>query len=140
MEPLINDNINMTESELSTERNTVTRYEKGRCSNKRWILLPLFLFPWFAGFLNAITVVVIKGVTNVIATEKEFHHNFKHPLTYVLILLAPLSIVSELLMFNHSLKYFDMSKVTPIFRGSVVINSILFGGIIYEEFFKFSTL
>jgi len=100
--------------------------------------MALFCFPWFAGFLNAVTVVLIKGVSNVIKTEHEFHHNFKHPLTYILIILAPVCLVVEVLMFNHGLKYFDMSKVIPIFRGSVVINSILCGGIIYEEFSKFS--
>lgn len=52
----------------------------------------------------------------------------------------PASLIGEVYLLNQGMKNFDMSKVTPIFRSSIVINSVLCGGIIYNEFSTFSSL
>jgi len=100
----------------------------------------MFVYPWFAGYLNAYCVTLVKSVGNIFATESETHAGFKHLLTYVIFLGLGGSLFVEVLIMNMGMKNFDMSKVTPIFRGSIVINSVLCGGIIYDEFSTFTGL
>ena len=69
--------------------------KKKKALNTWWLVVPVFVYPWFAGVLSAFAISMMKGVTNVVGTEKEFGNNFKYPLTYFLFLLAPLAAFSE---------------------------------------------
>jgi len=97
-------------------------------------MLAVFTFPWFAGFLNSYAVTLVKCITNIFGTEHEVHYNFKHFLTYVIFILAPLVLLVEVALINHGMKHFDMSKVMPINKGAVVINNVICGGVIFREF------
>jgi len=83
---------------------------------------------------------LVKSIGNIISTEKETHAGFKSPLTYFIFIALVASLVCEIFVMNAGMKNFDMSKVTPIFRGSIVINSVLSGGIIYDEFSTFKPI
>ena len=66
--------------------------------NTWWLVVPVFVYPWFAGVLSSFAISMMKGVTNVVGTESEFGQNFKYTLTYFLFLLAPLSAISEVVV------------------------------------------
>ena len=40
--------------------------------NTWWLVVPVFVYPWFAGVLSSFAISMMKGVTNVVGTESEF--------------------------------------------------------------------
>lgn len=101
------------------------------------IRVPLFLFPWASGLLSGITTSFIKGVAEM-AKSEELMTILTHPLPYICLCICGLSIVGQLYTMNNGFKYYNQLEVVPIYQSSVIINNILCGGIIFNEF-KFYT-
>jgi len=61
-------------------------------------LIPVFIYPWFAGVLSAFAISMMKGVTNIVGTESDVGFNFKYPMTYIIFMLAPTAALSEVVV------------------------------------------
>ena len=56
---------------------------------------------------------------------------------YILLLLVTISLVSQLAFMNMSLKYYDQLEIVPIYQAAIILNNVLCGGVIFQEFDKY---
>lgn len=52
--------------------------------------------------------------------------------------MAGVSLVSELYFLNMSLKCYDQMETIPLFQASIILNNVLCGGVIFQEFAKYT--
>ena len=70
-----------------------------------WRIVPKIIFPIIASLFCGLTCILTKGVSQIIITNPD-NHNFSYWFSYVVIILMPLSILTQLLLMNRAFKYF----------------------------------
>ena len=99
--------------------------------------MPLILFPWASGLLSGITTSFIKGVAEMVKGES-LVSCLTHPLLYTCLVICGFTIVGQLYTMNQGFKYYNQLEVVPIYQSSVIINNIICGGVIFNEFRLYS--
>lgn len=56
---------------------------------------------------------------------------------YILLVLVAVTLVSQLYFMNLCLKYYDQLEIVPIYQASLILNNVLAGGFIFDEFAKY---
>jgi len=100
---------------------------------KFWIRVPLILYPWASGLLSGMTTSFIKGFAESLKNHT-FYELATHPLPYICLIICSFNIVGQLYTLNTGLKYYNQLEVIPIYQSSVIINNIICGGLIFNEF------
>jgi uncharacterized membrane protein len=97
--------------------------------------IPIFCLPWTAGAISSVAATSFKSTIDIVATTLQGDvENWVDPFSYFFVLLTPTCLISETMIYNKALQRFEMAKVAPIFKGSVIINNILMGGVLWLEF------
>eukprot|EP00347_Sterkiella_histriomuscorum_P002196 403369096 len=100
---------------------------------KIWIRIPLILYPWASGLLSGMTTSFIKGVAEMMKNH-DIMELVVHPLPYICLAICGVNIIGQLYTLNTGLKYYNQLEVIPIYQSSVILNNILCGGLIFNEF------
>ena len=104
----------------------------------RWNLIPLLYLPWFAGLFCCLASTLIKSLFMIykhqLHSNKNIIARFGEPDVILLVLnICFLTFISFYLL-NKSLQYFEPIYVLPFEKVSLMINTLLWGGIILQEF------
>lgn len=93
----------------------------------------MVIFAWSSGLISCMTTSFIKVVAELFKSESP---NFilQHPLFYSCLIICFLNIFAQLYTLNQALKFYNQLEVVPIYLCSLILNSILCGGIIFDEF------
>ncbi|CAI2372812.1 unnamed protein product [Moneuplotes crassus] len=109
----------------------------------RWNLVPMLYFPWFAGLFCCLSSTMTKSWFLLLQERLLTHTNFFGKIGDVqgLVLLMNILFFTFLSFFllNKALYYFEPIYVLPFEKVSLLINNLLCGGIILDEFTKIST-
>lgn len=124
------------DDELDRIHNLEMAKAESMVNNPKWLKIPVFVFPWFAGFVSGMLALFAK-CTIMLAVHIMKSDNSKSPFTYIIFLCTPIFIISELVTLNLGLKYFDTSLVIPIFKASIVFHNTMCGGVLLQEFFHY---
>lgn len=95
--------------------------------------IPILLFPWTSGMLSTMTTLFIKCVAELFQGESILYI-ISHPMIYICLLFVVCTLVGQLYTLNTGIKYYNQLEVVPIYMSSVIINNIICGGVIYNEF------
>ncbi|CAI2372418.1 unnamed protein product [Moneuplotes crassus] len=106
------------------------------------ILIPLIFLPFYAGFTATFSNTVAKLNMNVLHDDV-FNHQDGDPKlgvykTTLLILFNFMLIYSNLFLLNKCIQYFEPIYIIPMKKVALLINNILCGGIILDEFSEFN--
>ncbi|CDW72158.1 phospholipase d [Stylonychia lemnae] len=104
---------------------------------KFWIRLPLILYPWASGLLSGMTTSFIKGVAEI-TKNHTMYELATHPLPYICLAICGFNIIGQLYTLNTGLKFYNQLEVIPIYQSSVILNNLLCGGLIFNEFQYYS--
>jgi len=107
--------------------------------NKTVVKFPMAMFPWFAGVLSGVSTLCIKCFVELVKTSN-VDPNFQNGVIYVMFFAGIIGQIWLLLVLNQGLAHFDSLEVIPIYQSSVVLNNILFGGIVLLEFRSFEKI
>ena len=105
----------------------------------KWLKVGVFALPWFAGFMTGMLGLTAK-CSIMLGVHMAANHNYASPFTYIIFLLVPFFVVSELSLLNLALRMFDTCYVIPIFKASMVFHNTMCGGVLLQEFFEFKML
>lgn len=104
----------------------------------RWNLIPMVYLPWFAGFFWCMSSTLVKSFFILFHDKKYRHENmfekFGEPEIFVIMIHIGLFTFLSFFMLNKGLMYYEPIYVLPFEKVSLLINNILWGGILLREF------
>ncbi|CAI2373213.1 unnamed protein product [Moneuplotes crassus] len=110
--------------------------------NYRWNLVPMLYFPWFAGLFCCLASTMTKSWFLFLEERMPMHLNifdkFGDPQGMFLLLNICFFTFLSFYLLNKALYYFEPIYVLPFEKVSLLINNLLCGGIILDEFTKIS--
>mmetsp|Transcript_25310 Transcript_25310/g.28067 ORF Transcript_25310/g.28067 Transcript_25310/m.28067 type:complete len:323 (-) Transcript_25310:61-1029(-) len=108
----------------------------------RWNLVPMLYFPWFAGLSCCLASTMTKSWFLMFDEDDTHHENIISKIgeTQGIILMANILIFTFVSFFllNKALLHFEPIYILPFEKVSLLINNLLCGGIILDEFNKIS--
>lgn len=108
----------------------------------RWNLVPMLYFPWFAGMFWCLASTLIKSWFINFEQDSAYHHSFLQRIGEIegIVLLINIIIFTfiSFFMLNKALYYFEPIYVLSFEKVSLLINNLLCGGIILDEFERIS--
>ena len=130
-----------SDQEIEHDRIEKLKQTKEECMvhNPKWLSIPVFAFPWFAGLTSGMLALSAK-CTMMLITHIAEEDNYTSFFTYVIFVSTPVFVLGEVLTLNLGLKYFDTCYVIPIFKASIVFHNTMCGGVLLQEFFHYRTL
>lgn len=108
------------------------------------IAIPLIFLPFFAGFTATFSNTVAKLAMNVLSDDFINYHEGDPKLgigyTLLLGLFNIFLIYSNLFLLNKCIQYFEPIYIIPMKKVALLINNIMCGGIILNEFKEFDNV
>ena len=106
----------------------------------RWNLVPMLYFPWFAGLFWCLASTMTKSWFLLYEEETKHHENIISLFGEMqgIILLWNIGIFTfwSFFLLNKALLHFEPIYILPFEKVSLLINNLLCGGIILDEFTK----
>lgn len=110
----------------------------------RWNLVPMIYFPWFAGMFWCLASTLIKSWFINFEQDTQYNHSFLQRIGEIqgIILLINILLFTFISFFllNKALYYFEPIYVLSFEKVSLLINNLLCGGIILDEFERITTI
>ena len=104
----------------------------------RWNLLPMLYLPWFAGFFWCMSSTLVKSFFILYGDSKYKHRNMfekiGEPEIFTIMINIGLFTFLSFFMLNKGLMYYEPIYILPFEKVSLLINNILWGGILLREF------
>lgn len=106
--------------------------------NYRWNLIPMLYLPWFAGLFCCLSSTLAKSLLTIYKEGVSNHKNWFliiwQPYSIILIVNIVLLSFLSFYLLNKGLQHFEPIYTLPIEKVSLLINNLLWGGIILREF------
>jgi len=99
----------------------------------------LFGFSFSAGAMAGFTSLTAKAVVEISKSvvERDTRDELR-PMTYVFVLLIPISLLLQLMYMNRGLKYFGTLKFVPLYQSFIILANMACGDVYFKEMAQYT--